>query len=177
MPTSDAIQHVMSRLRIDDVGHQKSEFSVVDDYLPHLHEENQLGIQLRTSYSDCVVNELNEFDVGDGILCRYRFYYDLGIRVLDPTSDETEDDEPRVIAVIESRMYSQYTEVREPDFEEIAIEILSEFGNANGLYHVWPYWREYVHSVVGRLKLPAITIPMFRLPKENWKQKTDGDNN
>jgi hypothetical protein len=35
----------------------------------------------------------------------------------------------------------------------------------NVIYHVWPYWREAVHSQVARMRLPAITIPMMKMAK------------
>jgi hypothetical protein len=36
------------------------------------------------------------------------------------------------------------------------------FGELNGLYNVWPYWREYVQATTVRMGLPALTIPVFR---------------
>lgn len=172
MQTGDAIQEVMSRLTIDDVGHQNSTFSIAEDFQPDVEDGHDIGIQLRTAYSNCVVDDL--FEINEGRLCRYRFFYELGVRVLDSGSDEGEDSGLAVIATISARMYSQYVEVRDSDTAEIDADVLQEFGEANALYHVWPYWREYVQSTMVRLKLPAISIPMFRLPKENWKQKPSG---
>ncbi len=37
------------------------------------------------------------------------------------------------------------------------------FANKNGIYNVWPFWREYVQSCSVRMGLPAITIPVFRI--------------
>lgn len=172
MGNSDAIQEVMTRLTIDDVGHQSSTFSIEEDFRPDVDEGHDIGLQLRTAYSDCVVDDL--FDIDDGKLCRYRFFYNLGVRVLDSTNSDDEEGNPPVIATIEACMYSQYVEVRDRKTAEIDADILKDFGKANALYHVWPYWREYVQSTMVRLKLPAISIPMFRLPKENWKQQPQG---
>ncbi len=36
------------------------------------------------------------------------------------------------------------------------------FGKVNGVFNVWPYWREYVQSVTVRMGLPPLTIPVFR---------------
>lgn len=172
MGNGDAIQEVMTRLTIDDVGHQSSTFSIDEEFRPDVEEGHEIGLQLRTAYSICVVDAL--FDIDDGKLCRYRFFYDLGVRVLDSGHASEEEGDLPVIATIGARMYSQYVEVRDKETPEVDTEILDNFGKANGLYHVWPYWREYVQSTMVRLKLPAVTIPMFRLPKESWKQKPSG---
>lgn len=168
MDTADAIQEVISRLTIDDVAHQKSQFFVSDEFLPQNHDDREIRIQLRSNYSDCSVEALDEKSMDDKYINRYRFFYDLGVRLLN-TSEFDEEEEPVIISVVETRMYSQYIEANSEQKNLIAKDTLDEFGKANGLYHVWPYWREYVQSALGRLRLPGITIPMFRLPKENWK--------
>ncbi len=42
------------------------------------------------------------------------------------------------------------------------------FGDTNGVYNAWPYWREFVQNTAARMGLPPLTIPVFRLvkPKE-----------
>lgn len=37
------------------------------------------------------------------------------------------------------------------------------FAESNGVYNAWPYWREYVQSMIARMNLPPLTIPVFRL--------------
>ena len=36
------------------------------------------------------------------------------------------------------------------------------FAKLNGTYHVWPYWRELVHTMGGRAGLPHLVVPVFR---------------
>jgi hypothetical protein len=46
---------------------------------------------------------------------------------------------------------------------------LQSFGELNGIYNSWPYWREFVQNMIGRMGLPPLTIPVFRVggpPKE-----------
>ena len=38
------------------------------------------------------------------------------------------------------------------------------FGQLNGVYNAWPYWREFVQSATVRMGLPALTLAVFRLP-------------
>ena len=39
---------------------------------------------------------------------------------------------------------------------------VSDFAHFNGAYNAWPYWRELVQSVSGRVGLAGIVIPVFR---------------
>ena len=41
---------------------------------------------------------------------------------------------------------------------------LEHFAWLNGCYNAWPYWRELVQSVSGRVGLASISVPVFRPP-------------
>lgn len=51
--------------------------------------------------------------------------------------------------------------------DETALDIASidkiaeAFGKINGVFNIWPYWREYVQSSVIRAGLPPLTIPLL----------------
>jgi preprotein translocase subunit SecB len=47
-------------------------------------------------------------------------------------------------------------------FQGLQKSNIEAFGELNGLYNVWPYWREYVQATTVRMGLPALTIPVFR---------------
>lgn len=55
------------------------------------------------------------------------------------------------------------------------VEHLQAFGEANGIYNAWPYWREYVQNIAARMCLPNLIIPVFRLTgqKNRASQKID----
>lgn len=42
-------------------------------------------------------------------------------------------------------------------------EVVEAFAATNGLYHAWPYWREFVQSMSSRLNLPQIVLPAMRM--------------
>ena len=49
------------------------------------------------------------------------------------------------------------------------------FGNTNGFYNAWPYWREFVANTIARMNLPPLTIPVFRLlPAEKKSSRNKG---
>lgn len=45
------------------------------------------------------------------------------------------------------------------------------FGQTNGVYNAWPYWREFVQNTVARMSLPPLTIPVFRLLRAKAKKR------
>lgn len=49
-----------------------------------------------------------------------------------------------------------------PSFDEIAKKNIDAFGQMNGVYNVWPYWREFVQNMTVRMGFPPLTIPVFR---------------
>jgi hypothetical protein len=42
-------------------------------------------------------------------------------------------------------------------------ERLKLFGELNGAYNAWPYWREFVQSTGARMGLPQLIVPTFRV--------------
>lgn len=51
---------------------------------------------------------------------------------------------------------------RLPSFEGLSKSNFNAFGEMNGVYNAWPYWREYVQATTLRMGLPSITIPVYR---------------
>jgi len=39
---------------------------------------------------------------------------------------------------------------------------LQAFGEMNGVFNLWPFWREYVQSASLRMGLPPLTLPVYR---------------
>lgn len=54
----------------------------------------------------------------------------------------------------------EYSLPKESRFSQ---EQLNTFSKINGVFHAWPYWREFVQNMVARMNLPTITLPVFRL--------------
>ncbi len=59
----------------------------------------------------------------------------------------------------------------------VSDESLDAFGKVNGIHNVWPYWREYVQSTVGRLGLPPLILPILTGNKivEIYEQQNNAD--
>ena len=59
------------------------------------------------------------------------------------------------------------------DLSGLNEKAFESFGQANGVYNAWPYWREYVQNITSRMGLSSLTIPVFRIvaPKKPKKTK------
>jgi hypothetical protein len=51
-----------------------------------------------------------------------------------------------------------------PDAAAQPADAMEHFAELNGPYNAWPYWRELVQTVTGRVGLSAIVVPVFRPP-------------
>lgn len=47
--------------------------------------------------------------------------------------------------------------------KNITLEKARAFGEVNGIYNAWPFWREFVYTTLARMGLPPITLPVFRI--------------
>jgi hypothetical protein len=57
-------------------------------------------------------------------------------------------------------------------------DALQYFAELNGTYNVWPYWRELVQTVAGRIGLGSVIVPVFHPPiKEIGPASNERDNN
>ena len=48
---------------------------------------------------------------------------------------------------------------------------LKDFGEINGVYNAWPYWREFVQNTVARMELPPLIVPTFRVLQPKTSKK------
>ncbi len=49
------------------------------------------------------------------------------------------------------------------DLSNLSKKAFDTFGEMNGIYNAWPYWREFVQNITTRMGLPALTVPVFRI--------------
>ncbi len=112
--------------------------------------------------------------------------YELSMDSNVTTKINTENKNIAIVASFELDAYVKDARKEDPDFkigasfvlsykidnlEGLGEEHIQAFGESNGLYNAWPYWREYVQNIVARMGLPSLTIPVFRLvPKEEKKE-------
>lgn len=89
---------------------------------------------------------------------RFEFRY-LRAGLLDPATQE-----PIVAAEITADITTDY-QCNTPDFPDEAN--LLKWGQSNVLLHAWPYWREFCHTTLLRMRLPVTLMPLVgMLPQE-----------
>lgn len=70
--------------------------------------------------------------------------------------DDTNEEE---LLQIEAQFVLRY---RLPNLGGLSKANFTAFGELNGLYNAWPYWREFVQSTTVRMGLPPLTVPVYR---------------
>jgi hypothetical protein len=90
----------------------------------------------------------------------------------DPEGDSREsDDEPPEGLHLVGTFLLQYS-IQEPDDQptlmkepiEVDAADVVAFANFNATFNAWPYWREFVQSMTGRMGLPSVVIPVLPVP-------------
>ncbi len=84
---------------------------------------------------------------------------------------ETGSNEKEPCTTIEASFLLVY---QADSLEGISDETVNHFGNINGVYNAWPYWREFVQNAIVRMGLPALTIPVFRVFAPKGIKKPEG---
>ncbi len=72
--------------------------------------------------------------------------------------------ENRTVATVKGEMVAIYL-VKENGLVDYSEEQIGQFSEINGTYNVWPYLRELVSSVMSRMGVPGVMVPLWRAPK------------
>jgi hypothetical protein len=95
------------------------------------------------------VGEYNE--KGDLLSCGVRMTLELG--------REDSDADPVL------QVFAEYHVVyRLPEGTACDNDLAQAFSGKNGVFNAWPFFRELSHSLVARMGIPAIVLPLFRMP-------------
>ena len=71
-----------------------------------------------------------------------------------------EESEATPLVSVEAKFVVIYTI---EGFDGLDDDSIAAFGVTNGVFNVWPYWREFAQNSLLRMGLPVITIPLFRV--------------
>lgn len=146
------LSHAIQRLAIRDVYFEKATAQTKDGFDPPNFTE-PLAVQFKVGVIDTrrsITGEDSTEIVRIAVECAMRL-------VVAPSSDGASDQDEK--ALISATLVAEYQVL-----DELEPDALQEFSEQNGLFHAWPFWREYVHSACARLRLPPIPVPMYRLP-------------
>lgn len=120
----------------------------------------KLTFQIRYGLTDnAETMELPEANEPSSKAFVLRYFADTGVRFTEEKEAEDDSEEPLVRAEITATWVVEYRVAKPEDIDAAGIEAFAD----NVMYHVWPYWREFIHASCARLRLPQVVLPMFRL--------------
>lgn len=161
----ELINQAANALVLSQIALRDSSLKIADDFDPVL-EDRELKYQLRNSLVSVEQAETPLHEDRPDVVT-YRFTIEAGMRMIRPydvsdlPSETVELDEPDVALEIVAR-FAVYFDSKSGD---LCTECLHEFGRHNCIFQIWPYWREFIASQLGRAHVPVFTIPMYRLPR------------
>lgn len=74
-------------------------------------------------------------------------------------AEEKEEKDSKPCMKIEADYVIVYESEKADTFSE---EELEAFGEFNGVYNIYPYWREFIQNSVARMGLPPLMLPTLR---------------
>jgi hypothetical protein len=114
---------------------------------------------------------IEELEFNDKKVWEYHFYFFSGVRKLMENevgiNDEKEASKKplfNISAVFDAVYHSK---------EELDENVLNEFMKHNVAYHVWPYWREHLHSMCSKMNLSKIEVPHYVRTTEQDEPSVD----
>lgn len=157
------LRRLQQSLVLQDVYVREANAAILGDFDPKVHDELNFGIQLRFSVASFEFKPAPPGEEGGGVV---RYLIETGLRFVQ-NSDQGGDAEPIPIAEITATFVVDY-EAR--DISAVTDEALEAF-NQNAQHHVWPFWREFIHTSSGRLRLPSLILPIRQPLKrpEGWQ--------
>lgn len=157
---SEALKTAQNSLNIDSVNLRHSTVAVGEEVDPPLIDRNSTVIQSFRNVSKIKITTLTDDKSND--VWSYRYLYAVGMRLIFKSDLEEnvslDDFRPlfEVVAIFEAKYYSQ---------RELTEEETRDFAKASVGYHVWPYWRELVHSSCSKVGLsPVLEVPFYFMP-------------
>lgn len=159
----ELLEQAQSVLNIHDIYLMDSTIRTKEDFFPFDGNEQSVEVQFRNGCREKMLITAN--DAEGKKINLVRFGYEVAFRVFPDGLDlEIKNDEKKLEKYIKIEVTAKFGAIYLLN-GDLAEESAKEFATYNVGYHVWPYWREYASSAATRLRLPAITIPLYQLPK------------
>lgn len=118
--------------------------------------DDDARLRASTNFSRPIVDTIGESkDTGFRATSTLLFRLDAS----SPSSDQSDEIESCV--VVKATLEASY--VCKDDAANFTDEQLKAFALHYCPFHVWGYWREFVHSSLARLEFPALTVPLFQI--------------
>lgn len=77
--------------------------------------------------------------------------------------------ESRTLLQIQACFLASYV-IESADSDAVTPKQIEAFGKINGVYNIWPYWRELVQSATTRMALPPLTLQVLRIARKSRRE-------
>lgn len=165
---NDALQKAIECLEVQDIFLWDSKCSLMDGLDPKYINSDSLVSQLKHNVARGEVMTLNVKEKNEMQI--FRVLIKFGARwMLEENKDENSeevDEGENIKAEIEASFISEYLMKSNP-----GQDVLNEFALRNAIYHVWPYWREYLTSQCMRMNLPKAVLPAVQFAPNTVGEK------
>ncbi len=155
------------QLNITDVYMKGAEIVVSDDFDPRTTDLDALSEQ---HYEYVQKSELLVDKSSTPEEMFLRVFIDVGFRTGylpdEPSSKDAAISDFNELLRIKAKYIAEYQVDGQPSEQDV-----EEFALKASMYHVWPYWREYVAQSCRRAALGSVTIPLLR--PGSFKQLAD----
>jgi len=160
---NELLQKAINCLEIQDIYMKSSSSSLAEGPGPKYINENDLNSELKHKVIQCEIMTLNYKENSDMKI--FRVLIDFEARWVihyDVSGKENNVDELDIRANIGASFLAEYLLKNNP-----GQDALNEFALKNAIYHIWPYWREYLMSQCARMNLPKVTVPAVQFAHSN----------
>lgn len=163
------VDQVAKALKIRAVLLRSSSLVSNPDILPPSVSELELAVQFGST-PPTAVETLALAEDGGVFINVALFKFATAVRLVEQQALKALRDDGREIAgnevklEIKAEFGVQYEIIDGVDLTKMESS-LAAFCQHNVGFHVWPYWREFVHSTCARMGIPLVPIPMYQLKR------------
>lgn len=164
MSDDDILRRIQGALLPFDVYLRDTHLRVAEGFDPKL-SHSALGFQIRNEVRpEAARLELLEPEDPQRRIPALRYIVDTGVRLTGrDTQAQSDQAEAPVRAQIEALWWVEYHIHKPEAVDQAGIDAFRENGNV--MFHLWPYWREFIHASCARLRLPQVILPMFHVKR------------
>ena len=114
---------------------------------------------------------VEELEINGEVVWEYHFYFFTGVRkTRDATEEEGRGEKSnKAKEEFENSIFniSATFDAVYHSSEELDDDVLQEFSKSNVAYHIWPFWREHLHSMCSKMDLVKIEVPHYMCSNKN----------
>lgn len=168
----EELKKAIAAFAINDVYLREARTVLSEGFDPKFNQD-PLDYQFKFSPKSSFVLSIKDDDGNEARIFRVNIETGLRLRIPKGTTSQeaienAETDIDGIVAELITVFVAEYQIIAQETPSQVA---QAEFAKNNAIFHVWPYWREYIHSTCARFSLPLITMPMFVLPQAQQEKK------